>query len=69
METIQDYFNYITGLVDKCPIIINRAALYRGGGKVLAAIMAPDRRRHQPGVPDGLLFRERIRPYSGRRHL
>jgi len=57
MKTVQDYFNYITGIVDKCEIVVNRAALCRGEGKLLGSLMAPGRRKLHPGMPDGLLLR------------
>jgi len=58
MRTVQDYFNYITGIIDKCEIVVNRSALHRGGGKLLSNIMAPIRQKRQPGVLDGLLFQD-----------
>ena len=58
MRTLQDYFNYITGIIDKCEIVVNRLALCRGEGKLLGSIMAPSRQKHHPGTPDGLLFRD-----------
>lgn len=59
MKILQDYFNYITGIVDKCEIVVNRAALCRGEGKNSGEIMAPDRHRRYLGIiPDGLLFQD-----------
>ena len=58
MRTVQDYFNYITGIIDKCEIVVNRLALCRGEGKLLGSIMAPSRQKRPPGTPDGLLFRD-----------
>ncbi len=45
MKTVQDYFNYIAGIVDKCEVVVNRVALCRGKGKVLGSVMAPGRQK------------------------